>query len=312
MKRYTSTIGIIISPLFFTTIFFSCVSKIIPDFEDFSDNIVVNSLLNPDSLVNVKISESVSSLHKEQLDEVLNASASIMSNDSVVFLHHQGKGIYSALFYPIPGNKYNLSIVIPDRLHIRSQTFVPHQPQIELVPNKTENLIEVFITDNVNEKNTFWIGQKVRNKRSGSVYYETYIYSDFFLFDDFNRTSGGEIIEGISHSYHFYVRLDDYLFNGKKVSFIMPRKWPNDYNDIDYEIILFIINADEHLDQYMKSALIQYELGVIGDMPVFHTPIDMYTNIENGKGIFGSCTISQFDITTPESIYQKNVLPNEK
>lgn len=260
----------------------------------------------------VNVSASIPVDQNELIKIVPDASVSIMYDDIKMPLGYQGNGIYSSQFIPISGNKYSLDVIVPDKFNLRSNTIIPHKPQIELFPYKDQNLIQITIKDSKAEKNSYWIGQKVINKRSGSVYYETYIYSDFLYFDDFNRTSGGEILEGIRNSYHFYARLDDYLFSGKEVSILMPRKWPQDNNDIDYKMILYIINADEHLDQYMKSALIQYDLGVIGDMPVFHTPVDMYSNIENGKGIFGSYTISQFDITTPESIYQNNETGNTK
>ena len=107
-----------------------------------------------------------------------------------------------------------------------------------------------------------------------------------------------------TYSYHFYARLTDLSFNGKQADFRIPVYWiqrENNPHD-NFRQYLYIINADKHLDQYMKAALVQYELGVIGDMPVFHTPINMYSNITNGKGIFGSYTIRQFDITYPEGL----------
>lgn len=289
----------IVVSILLTFMLASCVSQVDPDFPYYKGNVVINSLLVPDSVIRVHISESVKSDLPEIFPTIINAKVEITGEKKVFQLVHQGQGFYEADVLPVSGVEYRLGILFPDESLVTATTKVPINPKIYTTALKESNLVKVTIEDNLNERNFYWVGMKERILTSDDFFYETYVYSDLLLFDDFNRTRDSEVREGIAYSYHFFARLDDGFFNGSTVSFNIPRKWPRSDDIIDYALYVYIINADKHLDQYMKSALIQYELGVIGDMPVFHTPLDIYSNIENGKGIFGSYTISQFDITVP-------------
>lgn len=295
MKRIELFLFFVLILLFFN----SCVKDVTPEFKGYKSHLVVNSLLVPDSIISVHLSLSVRSDNEDNFPDYSDATVEIEDGNHKTGTIYQGNGKYTADSYPVSGETYNLIIKMENGEFLKSETRIPSKPIIKILPIFEKNLLQVNISDNSHEKNYYWVGIKIYDKSSSQSYYETYFYSDFLLFDDFNRTQDGELIEGVRYSYHFYARLDDSNFNGKEISFLTPRKWPEPDDFIDYIFFLYIINADEHLDKYMKSALIQYELGVIGDMPVFHTPIDMYSNIENGKGIFGSYTISQFDITTP-------------
>ena len=279
----------------------SCIQEVTPDFSDFSNSLVVNSLLVPDSLMKIQLSESSRSDKMDIFPSYNNADVRIFNAEISVRLVSQGNGTYMSTVYPKQGSDYFLRITTSSGKEISAYTRIPDKPLITITPFTSQNLVQVNISDNSKEENYYWIGMKSFSISSNMMYYETYVSSDFIWFDDFNRTKGEDLLGDMSFSYHFYARLPDFKFNGSQVSFTLPHYWsnPEDYEYLPYRVYLYIINADEHLDKYMKSALIQYELGVIGDMPVFHTPIDMYSNIENGKGIFGSYTISQFDITTP-------------
>ncbi len=285
--------------ILFLLVICSCVKQVDLDFEDYQSHPVVNALLVPDSVMAVHLSLSSRADKPEVFPELTRAKVEISDGTSSIELANQGNGEYRGTQLPLPGKEYKLKVLLENGELLKSKTKIPTSPDIKIYPDLENNLAKVTIIDNSLEKNFYWIGLKVLDIESSYAYYATYFYSDFLLFDDFNRTQGGEIIEGVKYSYHFFARLDDYNFNGKEISFYTPRRWPTSGKKIDYVLILYIINADEHLDRYMKSALIQYDLRVIGDMPVFHTPINMYSNIENGKGIFGSYTMSQFDITTP-------------
>lgn len=304
-----------VSPtLFLVMVVYSCVTSVDPDFTRFKSSVIVNSILIPDSFLNVHLSSSIRSDLLEEFATIENATLLISEKNRKYKIPYFRDGIYKDSIYPKAGVEYKLEIFLQDGVELIAYTNIPEGSIINLTPLPNEKQVKVTIVDNANEDNYYWVGQKSFSFSGYMTYYETYVSSDFALFDDFNRTRSEDITGRMNNSYHFYARLPDTRFKGREVSFSIPHYFSDSeaYFDLPYRVYLYIINADEHLDHYMKSALIQYELGVIGDMPVFHTPIDMYTNIENGKGIFGSCTISQFDITTPESINQKNVPPNEK
>jgi len=282
-------------------IFNSCTREVNLDFKDFETNVVVNCLMTPDSVFKVRLSESLRSDKEEIFNVINNAEVEITDGKALTKLSCLGNGVYSAPVKPVPGNDYGLRVVTSQGKIISSLTRVPVQTVIKVTPLINENQIQINIVDDPNEKNYYWVGQKTYAFNSKTMEYETYISSDYLSFDDFNRSKNEDITGKMTYSYHFYARLEDSNYNGRKISFCLPRIWPNpdQFKEIDYTFFIYIINADQHLDQYMKSAIMQYELGVIGDMPVFYTPVNIYSNISNGKGIFGSYTISQFDITVP-------------
>jgi hypothetical protein len=277
----------------------SCTKEITPGFKDYAKEVVVNSLLVPDSFLTVLLSESLRSDKEEIFPLISDAEVEISDGKNPTKLLRQGNGKYLSGINPLPGAAYSLKIVTRDGKQLNASTKIPEQPQISITPLADEKLVQITIKDNPEETNFYWIGKKNYSFSRGTEN-ETYIFSDFLLFDEFNRSKYYDINNKFTYEYHFYARLEDTQFNGRSVSFSLHHHWADPGRDhLDYRAYIFIINADRHLDQYMKSALIQYELRVYGDAPIFQTPFDMYSNISNGKGIFGSYTISQFDITEP-------------
>lgn len=59
------------------------------------------------------------------------------------------------------------------------------------------------------------------------------------------------------------------------------------------EINLFL-DADIHYDKYLKSTIKQRMND--GDNLLFNEPVQIYSNIENGLGIFGSVAITSFKL----------------
>jgi hypothetical protein len=284
--------------------FVSCVKEVTLDFRDFQSHLVVNSLLVPDSIIKVNISKSVCSDKEEVFPPVNDAIVEITDGKNVFKLVNSGDGNYTIPVQPVSGGNYALKVISGDGITMSASSDIPFPLNIHLTPIVEDNYVQVTILDNPAEKNVYWVGMRGYRVSEKKYMYESYIESNFLLFDDFNRTRSEDRFMRKTYSYHFYARLTDLSFNGKQADFRIPVYWMKreDNPHDNYRQYLYILNADHHLDQYMKAALVQYELGVIGDMPVFHTPINIYSNISNGKGIFGSYTISQFDITYPEGL----------
>lgn len=77
------------------------------------------------------------------------------------------------------------------------------------------------------------------------------------------------------------VRFDDQKGDGGIISWI--DYWRDDDTYDDYDVIL---QTDEHYDKYLKSAI---QLQMLKDEPVpLNEPVQVYSNIENGYGVFGS------------------------
>jgi hypothetical protein len=282
----------------------SCVKEVTLDFRDYQPHLVVNSLLAPDSIMKVNISNSVRSDKEEVFPPVNDASVEITDGENVFKLINRGDGNYTIPVRPVSGGNYALKVISGEGTTMTASSEIPFSPEIHLTPIVEDNYIQVTILDNPDEKNVYWVGMRGYHVSEKKFIYESYIESNFLLFDDFNRTWSEDRFMRKTYSYHFYARLSDLSFNGRQADFRIPVYWIKKEDNLhdNYRQYLYIISADPHLDQYMKTAVVQYELGVIGDMPVFHTPVNIYSNISNGKGIFGSYTICQFDITYADNL----------
>ncbi len=269
----------------------SCVSRVELDFCDFESKVVVNSLLVPDSVIRVSLSESIPSDKEEIFPAYTNAIVEVFDGQETIPLYHMGKGIFESPKTPVRGHSYHLRIQDRDGGKINATTKIPNQPLIQITPIADKNLVKVTISDDPFEQNFYWIGQKVYSIINETTYYTTYLDIDNIIFDDFNRSETENNDKSKFFSYHFYARLSDYAINGKDISFNLPRNWSNPEDSISSIVYLYVINADEHLDKYLKSALVQYDLRVIGDMPVFHTPM-----VENKSFMLlpGATDLSEF------------------
>ena len=101
--------------------------------------------------------------------------------------------------------------------------------------------------------------------------------------DTFNRRYETEEKYGFVHYYQ--IRLSDERYDGQVLDFIIPDLVPTNQYRAKH-----ILNASEHYDKYIKTSILS-RLNESSDLP-FSEPVQIYSNIENGFGIFGACAIS--------------------
>jgi hypothetical protein len=281
--------------------FVCCVRDVTPDFSNFRPDLVINGLMVPDSMVRINISASLRADQEGPFLAETDALAEISDGRNDYRLASLGNGDYSGLFRPVSGSTYTLKVVSREGKTFTASTTVPFRPDIRLSSLVPEHYVRVTLRDDPAEENFYWIGKKTYDIPENRTTYEGYIESDFLLFDDFNRTGSTDRYGRNTYAYQFYARLPDVSFNGKETVFTVPQYWipAEELKRHPSRSVLYVINADRHLDQYLKAALVQYDLRLSGDLPVFHTPISIYSNITHGKGIFGSYTLSELDITLP-------------
>jgi hypothetical protein len=282
---------------------FSCTSPANIDFGNIETHPVANCMLTPDSTFTVYLSSSLRADRDDKFNPIDNALVTISGNSATCTLMNNGGGCYSARQFPDPGREYLLEITGKDGNKLEATTKVPQEFYVEVIPRWKEHMVQVIIRDNPLEKNFYWVCLRKYNPLHNKMEYEYYLSSNYLLFDDFNRIKKDDWdpLNNLQYSFHFYTRLEDVAFNGRTAEFDLFYHWPdsvfNEYlKPIPWKIWLTVFNVDPHLDKYMKSALVQFELNGAGDNPVFATPISIYSNMLNGKGIFGSYTVIQHDL----------------
>jgi hypothetical protein len=171
-----------------------------------------------------------------------------------------------------------------------AETSVPYQPiaiaesHLEITDTSFLNYTvrsyyQLTLTDRPETKDVYWIAVQVENVWWGEFESKN-IITDLIISDDFNREEESLYPE-LPYMHRYYVRLEDDLFSGESISFKIG--FDEMMTNLDR---IFVISADKHLDSYIKSAILQNDQQSVGDNPVFFTPINVYSNMDNGKGIF--------------------------
>jgi len=281
----------------------ACEKSITLNIDDFSSDETVNCLLTPDSLFYVELSWSVKVDFTGEFSPINDAEVLINREGAVNQLEFIGEGSYGSTQNPSEAKTYAIEVKTQEGVVLTASTTVPVKPTVEVtaLPDKREQEIidetyntsaySITIDDHPDKKEFYWIA--VQNSRNfyNDFQQEKIIDTDLKTGDDFNREST-TYYPDMGYTYSFYIRLDDELWQGSSREFNI--RFDGNFSQKDR---ICVIAADVHLDHYLKSALLQYNQKNLDDAPIFFIPINMYSNIENGKGIFGSYSMTVFDFT---------------
>ena len=287
--------------------------------------LVINSLFSPDSLLQVHVSESCHITDTScEFNFISDAQVQIKdeAENILAILTHQGNGIYS------PDNlslnhqyTYKLEVTHPGKKSITTQNQIPKEFSCNFLGKKETTYegnvawtFEVEINDNPEEKNYYILegfieildGEHMTNyeeEQNGYLIPHTAHYTN-----DIN-TDNKTLTAGLDLSFILYplrnVFLPDDNFNGQVY------KTKFGIRDIDvYEQHLensrahiFVKSVSKEMYEYYKS-IEKYRLF---QNNIFSEPEIIYSNINEGIGIFAGYTQKEFVIDLPKSEY---VMPN--
>lgn len=266
-----------------------------------SPKLCFNCILNPDSTITATVSLSQSISSKVELQRVLNSEIKLIEEGKATFLFkHTGNGKYKVDKKPTSGATYRITVRTEGYPTLEATTGVPSPPKVSYVKGalkpKEENKsqyssfpfypVTFTITDEPGE-NRYWIYSKNKytSKDAKWIFRDRYYGPDFIQYDDFNKENDATYPNGFT--FLFYMRIIDtgIGYNLFKVN----EQWHTDHNYIYY-----FMETDEHYDKYQKSTIKQY-MGN-NEAQLFIEPTQIYTNIENGLGVFGSVAITSLKL----------------
>ncbi len=308
-----------------TILLVSCEKEIEFKGEISNPMIVVNSYISPDSLVYAHLTKSKFFLsNKQGFDYVNNAEVSIYVNRQFKELNFTADGMYRGSFKPMVGDTVKLLVKTAGFEDVESTTII--LPPSTILSVDTTMVIKykdvhtngkdtmayfysgdidfkVKINDNANEHNYYRLVAKKRfeTAKGDKVIVQEYFTS--FVLEGFENQTGTlfNLFEDSGNSKDQHLITDE-LFNGKE--FILKFKTDFDYMEIvpGYEeyyyyydrsdatylmINLQTISRDMYL--YLKSKESAEDIFE----GIFTEPVQIYNNITNGIGIFGSYTNNQ-------------------
>lgn len=277
----------------FLVLQFSCEKDVNFDF-DIEPKVCLNCVLNPDSIVKARLSLSQALNEQNSLIPVEGATIALYENEDFIgYFQDNEDGNYSLALYPKTGAKYKITAEVKGYKTLSASTVVPTYPDISYSKDTigfTEYLnmpifnLDVKLNDPIG-KDYYWLYEtrSLKGKKYGGNCRE--INAPFV--DDFNRVLDAGSDYGFTH--FLQIRITDEGYDGLLLEFTIPGFLGRD----EYQAQHFL-HADEYYDKYIKTTIIN-RMKETSELP-FYEPVQIYSNVENGYGIFGSCSITVVEL----------------
>jgi hypothetical protein len=283
----------LVTALFFMVFIVSCSVDFNPEIRKEGECIVVQSCLQPDSTVTIRLFACIAEEEKMKIIPLENASVLLKENDVIIY-----EGISDSILkldiYPKTGARYSMTVIHEKYATVTAETCIP-----EPVKCKAANLGKVgdsgyttyklfeFETESAEMAYPLWItSSAIMSNAPPEQHTALFTYNP--LIDNVNRYEGlGYVNELVGSGYHksfFRIkpsnlpRLTDLVFVPKYASVI----W-KDYIGLEIRLI----TASLEYDQYCKTYFQLLSAPTDDDIAsIMYQPVNVYSNIKGGLGIF--------------------------
>ena len=302
---------IIYNSLFFllpVCCFVSCTKEITADVKDLSGNPVINCFLHPDTAISVQVTKSHPILGPgatNMFAGIENATVKVYE-DGVehILAYDSASQRYGSGLVPMAGKKYSVKVNIvgfekeiyaAEETVLAPITLSSFSTDTTTANNKLYLKINFSIDDPIGP-DYYHVILKFRCKSNGIILYEAPLYVDSDLGDNPTGNSGSNSIANVPfeqiYPYGGFM-FNDQNVDGKKITFSLPTSFSNLQcdTDNDKELYVEVRKASKAYHDYVVTVSNYMENS---DNP-FGTPIQIYNNIENGRGIWA--TYSKSSIT---------------
>jgi len=297
MKKYPikwSLVGGLVSMILVST---AC-EKIIPiDIPDTQRKIVVNGLISPGTPVAVNLTKSLTVLEDDAFVYVENADVKLYENGNLAgTLMPDTAGFYSLPdFSPVPGNTYKLTVDDPGLSSVEAETKVPDVVEIASVDTtRTYNewgmevfKIKVVFDDPAGQDNIYGYSVTLTYKEFDYIsmqYTGKWITQPAWIFEGDDSFVQDEV-----HQYGGKSYLKDQLFNGQTKTLDLRI---SGFSYFQSDTVRVDVNL-EQISPEFYTYVVSNEAYQRANRNPFSEPVQVYTNIKGGFGIFSSYSVSR-------------------
>ena len=185
---------------------------------------------------------------------------------------------------------YTITVDIPGKNPLFAQTTIPEkisaELSVELEPGPYLNLNHILdFTDATTNKFPVWIVVLAYDTNNAVVQSQS-IYSDILFADDINKFADPDNPFMIKYSYEFegFIRFTKGILSKDNQIFYIPIINLNK-EAVDH-VSTCLISASPEYDFFCRSAYKQASFDVEVKTPLLYQPIQIFSNIENGQGVF--------------------------
>ncbi len=264
--------------------------------------LVVNCIFENNRPITLKLSSSKSTMIGKKADGVQNATVELIdseTNNTIEKLTPTNElGLFTSVLIPDLNIKYHLRVTHPKYSTI---TAFGHCP--DTVKNVTTSIINESKSNNNLKININFQDLFLEDENYYLIYFES-IKNDFEIYADrLPITTNNPNIEnkdtffGDSDDTNYdYILIRDTNFENNLVNInldVLHTKYSPSKNSSDSEkIVLKIVNCSYSAYQYIKTF---HKFTESGNTP-FTQPVQVYTNIDNGLGIFAGTSVKSIII----------------
>ena len=284
----------------------NCTKEIEFDAQDIAPRIVVNSLFTNDSIWSAHISRSVGVLETTSYTTIDNASVNIFDDNAnlVTTLTHQGDGLYTSPtgVSPQPNQSYTLEASASGYESVNATNSIPSAVPIYQLDTVTstnsdgETILEATITfqDPPNISNYYMLEVFVTG-----MYYDEWEQDSIEIreplqisCDDINVETVNRFNFGGFENTYLYLMLKDQNFDGENYSLTFSVINYAELKEMDLFGEIRLVNTSEEYFNYLKS-FNMYQRTINNP---FATPVQVYSNVNNGMGIFAGGTLTSWTV----------------
>jgi len=295
--------------LFFVGLVYISCEKVIPfEGEVNTPKLVINSVFESDSTFKVHVSSSRNVIDTASFQNIEDAIVIIKKeNGNVVeILNHQGNGFYIGQAFPVQNQTYTLEVNHPNYANITASDSLPSPITINNVDTSTvldpingdRIKISMNFDDPINTQNYYLI--------------ETYAINEYLLIKDLDTTEyeldtakqymvlTDEVFQNGGSPWRDQGLFNDLLFNGQNKTLeleIPNNNWSGSEDGYDWSYKTLTLRLYLHnisLSYYYYRTSLELFQSASGNP--FAQPVQVYSNVENGFGVFAGSQISFFNL----------------
>ena len=256
------------------------------------DKIVLNSFIQPDSLVYIRVTRSkpVKEYGNLQFPALENAEVEIFEDGTRLPVYWKvinGRGYYVTDIAAKEGKRYTLNVADSGLTSVSAEDSTPRKPAIKNgSAQKNTNRVRFTLTDDVAKTNYYRIRMYHADMVGGVMVPNKKDTVKFRLDPSFNNS----FIDIIGDSYYSEVMVNDERVNGKEVLFVLQtsKRISSDYMMVE------VNSLNEGGYKYLQAT---YEQRLGGTIDLSLDASGIFSNVGNGYGIVAGINASWLAFT---------------
>lgn len=242
------------------------------------DKIVVNTLIQPDSVVYIRVTRSVpSSVYNDAgYKDIPGAMVTLTAGDGSVWpLQTQvikGLSYYVSGQKAILGQQYKVAVSAPGLQAVTGTDTLPPAPlAYNAGAQRNSSRVQFTLKDHPNSTDYYRVRIYMKDSISGQ---------GTFLFFGLDPAFNNNLADFLSKGSYNSLIMNDERFNGKQVTFVLQTDAPiMDAGEMTVEVSALTYSTY----RYFNTLLAQQEAGNV----TVGSPVRVFSNITNGYGIVG-------------------------